>query len=136
MYETMTAWETIDPTASAGRRVEADFAAIWQAAEKVVYSSTLTSPSTERTRLESAFDPDQVRIMTNAADRDLMIGGAALAAAAFRAGLVDEFQVVLAPVAVGGGKSALPREFRLQLRLEHERAFSDGSLYLRYRVAR
>ena len=135
MYETMTVWET-DPSFASGRSVEADFAAIWQAADKVVYSTTLTAPTTKRTRVERTFDPARVRAMTTSAARDLGIGGAELAATAFGAGLVDEYQVVLAPVAVGGGKPALPTRLRLDLELVAEQPFSDGSLYLRYRVAR
>src|SRR5215213_2233339 len=91
MYETMMVWET-DPSLASGHPVEADFAGIWQAAEKVVYSTTLEAPSTGRTRIERTFDPDVVRAMKAGAQRDLMIGGAELAAAAFRAGLVDQCQ--------------------------------------------
>lgn len=133
MYETMMAWET-DPSVASGRRVEAEFAAIWQAADKVVYSTTLMEPSTTRTRMERSFEPETVRDLKAAADRDLMIGGAELAAEAFRAGLVDECQLVLSPVVVGGGKPALPRGVRLQLDLLDHRRFDDGFVFLRYRT--
>jgi dihydrofolate reductase len=113
--------------------VEAEFAAIWQAAEKVVYSTTLPEPSTSRTGIERSFEPDAVRDMKSSAERDLMIGGADLAAQAFRAGLVDECRLVLCPVAVGDGKPALPRGVRLDLGLVEHRRFENGSVYLRYR---
>jgi dihydrofolate reductase len=132
MYETMTAWET-DPSFASGPRVAADFAAIWQAADKVVYSTTLPEPSTSRTRIERRLEPDAVRDIKSSAERDLMIGGAELAAQAFRAGLVDECQLVLCPVAVGGGKRALPRGVHLDLGLLEHRRFENGSVYLRYR---
>jgi dihydrofolate reductase len=132
MYETMAVWET-DPAFAAGPPVEADFAAIWQAADKVVYTATLSEPTTTRTRIERAFDADAVRRMKAATNRHLMIGGAGLAAEAFRAGLVDECQLLLYPVAVGGGKPVLPRHLRLQFGLLEQRRFENGSVYLRYR---
>lgn len=135
MYETMVVWET-DPTLGARPGVSADFARTWQAADKVVYSTTL-SPAvpTRRTRVERVFDPDAIRQMKASAERDLMIGGAALAAGALEAGLVDEYQLVLVPVVVGGGKPALPAGVRLDLELLDERRFANGAVYLRYRVA-
>jgi dihydrofolate reductase len=132
MYETMMVWET-DPSLASGPPVEADFAAIWQRADKVVYSSTLSAPTTTRTHIERSFDPDVVREVKVAADRALMIGGAELAAEAFRAGLVDELQLVLSPVSVGGGKPALPSGLRLDLELLEHRRFEDGTVFLRYR---
>lgn len=132
MYETMKVWET-DPTIASGPPVAADFAKIWQAADKIVYSTTLTEPSTSRTRIERMFEPEAVRGIKAGADRDLMIGGAELAGWAFRAHLVDECQLILLPVAVGGGKPALPREVRLHLELLDHRRFENGSIYLRYR---
>jgi dihydrofolate reductase len=135
MYETMMVWET-DPSFASGSRVEADFARIWQAADKVVYSTALAAPATARTRIERSFDREAVRNIKATADRDLMIGGAELAAEAFGAGLVDECQLLLAPVAVGGGKPALPRRIRLALDLVDHRRFANGSVYLRYRVGR
>src|SRR6476660_9580674 len=107
MYETMVFWETVDPHGD-WPAVAREFAAIWQAAEKIVYSRTLEAVSTARTRIEREFDPDAVRQAKEAAGRDLLVGGAGLAAEAFRAGLVDEIHLFLAPVLVGGGKPALP----------------------------
>src|SRR3712207_3595178 len=119
MYEVMLAWETLD---IAGQPpVMRDFAEIWRAADKVVYSRTVTSPSSARTRIERVFDPDDVRRLKADADRNVAIGGAELAAHAFRAGLVDECHLFLAPVAVGGGTPALPAGFRVDLELRDER---------------
>jgi dihydrofolate reductase len=136
MYETMVGWET-DPSFAAHPGVEADFAQIWQAADKVVYSTTL-SPNvpTRRTRVERVFDVDTVRQLKASAERDLMIGGAAIAAEAFKAGLVDEYQLFLAPIVVGVGKPALPDGVRLGLELLDERPFANGTVHLRYRVTR
>jgi dihydrofolate reductase len=136
MYETMLGWET-DPGFAAHSDVEADFARIWQAADKVVYSTTL-SPAvpTRRTRVERVFDVDTVRQMKASAERDLMIGGAAIASEAFKAELVDEYQLFLAPIVVGGGKPALPDGVRLGLELLDERPFANGTVHLRYRVTR
>ena len=133
LYETMQVWET-DPSFAAGPPVEADFARVWQAADKVVYSRTLERPSTERTRIERTFDPDAVRSLKATAETDLLIGGAELAAEAFRCGLVDECELMLIPIAVGGGKPALPRGLRVHLELLDERRFEDGTVYVRYRV--
>jgi dihydrofolate reductase len=132
MYETMAAWET-DPALAEGSPVTAEFAAIWQAAEKVVYSGTLTEAATRRTRIEPRFDAEEVRAL-KAADSDLAIGGAELAAQALAAGLVDECQAFIAPVAVGGGKRALPDGLRLDLELTDQRRFEDGMVHLRYDV--
>jgi len=133
MYETMAVWET-DPALAAGPPVVADFAKIWQAADKVVYSTTLDRPVTARTRIERSFDPDAVRDLKASADRDLEIGGPQLAGEALRAGLVDEVSMVLAPVVVGGGKPALPDGVRLGLELVDQRRFASGMAYLAYRV--
>jgi dihydrofolate reductase len=133
MYETMKVWET-DPALASGSTVEADFATIWQAADKVVYSSTVASPATTRTRIEPTFDPTVVREIKASTDRDLLVGGAELAATAFREALVDECRLVLAPVTVGGGKPALPLRLRIDLELMDHRRFADGSVYLRYRI--
>jgi dihydrofolate reductase len=132
MYETMKAWETDVASLPA---VAADFAQIWRAADKVVYSATLATPSTTRTRIERRFDAAAVAKIKASADRDLMIGGAELAAEALRAGLVDECHLVLVPVAVGGGKRALPSRLRVYFELVDQRRFANGSVYLRYRVA-
>ena len=134
MYETMAGWET-DPDLAALSPHTADFAQIWQAADKVVYSTTLGAASTSRTRIERTFDPDQVRQMKASADRDLAVGGPGLAAHAFRAGLVDECHLFLVPVVVGGGKRSLPDHVRLDLDLLDERRFGNGTVHLRYRSA-
>ena len=134
MYETMRYWETADMVA--GRRsVSLDFAQIWQAADKIVYSATLQAPETARTRIERVFDPDQVRKLKEAAGRDLTVGGAHLAAQAISAGLVDEYQLFVVPVVVGGGIRALPDQVRLHLALAGERRFGSGTIYLCYRPA-
>ena len=133
MYETMAAWET-EPALATATPVTADFAKIWQAADKVVYSTTLDRPVTARTRIERSFDPDAVRDLKASAGRDLGIGGADLAAQALRAGLVDELDIVLAPAVVGGGKRAIPDGVRLGLELVDQRRFPGGMAYLSYRV--
>jgi dihydrofolate reductase len=131
LYETMAVWET-DPSFAEGPAVTRDFAAIWQAADKVVYSTTLPDVVTTRTRLERAFAPDEIRALKAAADRDLLVGGAELAGQALRHGLVDEVHLYVAPVAVGGGKPALPPGVRLDLTLLQQRRFGSGTVYLRY----
>jgi len=133
MYETMAAWET-EPALATATPVTSDFAKIWQAADKVVYSTTLDRPVTARTRIERSFDPDAVRDLKASAGRDLGIGGADLAAQALRAGLVDELDIVLAPAVVGGGKRAIPDGVRLGLELVDQRRFPGGMAYLSYRV--
>jgi dihydrofolate reductase len=131
MYETMAVWEEFgkDPT---DPKVFRDFGEIWRAADKVVYSTTLEEVWTERTRLEREFDPLDVAQLKAAADRDLTVSGPGLAAEAFTAGLVDELQLFLHPVIVGGGKPALPDGVRLDLELADERRFASGVAYLRY----
>jgi dihydrofolate reductase len=131
LYEAMAVWET-DPTLAAGSNLRADFADVWQSADKVVYSTTLRAPSTARTRIEGTFDADAVRATKSSAERDLMIGGAALAGQAFEAGLVDECHLFVSPVLVGSGKPAVFTETRIQLELLEERRFTGGVLYLRY----
>jgi dihydrofolate reductase len=133
MYETMVGWET-DPSLAAQSPLLRDFAASWQAADKVVYSTTLDAPSTARTRIERAFDADQVRQMKASASRDLSVGGPDLAAQAFRAGLVDECHLFLTPIIVGGGKPSLPDGVRLELELLEERRFAGGTVHLHYRT--
>lgn len=134
MYETMAVWET-DPALAGGSPVTRDFAEIWRAAGKVVYSGTLETAPTARTRIERDFDPEAVRRMKARAVRDLGVAGSELAAQAFRAGLIDECHLFVAPVMVGGGKRALPDDLRLDLELLDERRFGGGMVYLRYRVA-
>jgi dihydrofolate reductase len=111
---------------------ELEFARIWQASDKVVYSKTLDAPSTKRTRIERTFDPSAVARMKAEAQTDIAIGGAALAAHAIRAGLVDEFRQVVLPLIVGGGKPWLPDGVRVDLRLVDERRFGSGAVYLAY----
>jgi dihydrofolate reductase len=134
MYETMVYWETADVDQSQSP-ADWDWMQLWRAAEKVVYSTTMKAVSSTRTRIEPTFDPEAVRAMKDAAhDRDIGVGGAELAAQAFKAGLVDECQLFLTPVIVGGGKPALPDDVRLQLQLVDERRFENGVVFLRYRT--
>ena len=130
MYEVLVAWETMDDPAPHMR----DYAEIWRAAEKIVYSSTLAQVSSARTRIERRFDPDAVRELKRAADRDLAIGGPTLAAEAFAAGLVDRVHLFVSPVIVGGGTPALPAGVRLVLALVDERRFGNGVVHLAYRA--
>ena len=133
MYELMTVWET-DPSLTAGSPVTRDFAGIWQAAEKIVYSRTLTTVSTARTRIEHDFDPVELRRMKATAQRDMMVGGSHLASHAIKAGLVDEYNLFIAPVVLGAGNQALPNDVRMKLELEAERRFESGMVYLQYRA--
>ena len=134
MYETMRVWETFG-TEPDDPAVTRDFGELWRAADKVVYSTTLALDdlTTARTRLERTFDPDVVRALKDAADRPLAIAGPGLAAHAIRAGLVDEYQLYVVPVLVGGGTRALPDGVRDDLDLLDERRFANGTVYLRYR---
>jgi dihydrofolate reductase len=132
MYEVLVYWETISV---AGQPAHIrDFAAIWQAAEKIVYSRTLETVSSARTRIDPEFDPDAVRELKASARRDISVGGPDLAAQAIKAGLVDEYHLFLAPVVVGGGKQSLPDDVFLELELLDERRFGNGVVYLRYRA--
>ena len=133
MYEIMVGWET-DPSLAEQSPLMRDFAEIWQAADKVVYSRTLETASTSKTRIERDFDPEAVRRIKASAGRDLAVSGPNLAAHAFRAGLVDECHLFLAPIAVGGGKRSLPDGVRVKLELLDERRFEGGMVYLRYRT--
>jgi dihydrofolate reductase len=135
MYETMLGWET-DPTLAERSPPMRDFAQIWQAADKIVYSKTLEAVPTARTRIERDFNPEAVRQMKALAGRDLIVGGPELAAKAFRAGLVDECHLFVVPMVVGGGKRSLPDNVRLQLELIDERRFGSGMVYLYYRTRR
>jgi dihydrofolate reductase len=135
MYETMVGWET-DLTLADRSPLMRDFAEIWQAADKIVYSKTLEAVSTARTRIERDFDPEAVRQMKALAGRDLIVGGPELAAQAFKAGLVDECHLFVAPMVVGGGKRSLPDNVRLKLELLDERRFGSGMVYLYYRSRR
>lgn len=131
LYEVMQAWETM-PTGES--RYLQDFAQIWRAADKVVYSTTLNRVSSARTQIVPRFDAADVRQRKQAANSDLVIGGAELAAQALRAGLVDEIQQLLSPVVVGGGRRFLPDQVHLALELLDERRFTNGVVYLRYAV--
>ena len=133
LYEVMIVWET-DPSLAAQSATMEEFARLWQAANKVVFSRTLQMVATRRTRIEREFDPEAIRRMKVREERDLVIGGAELAAEAFRADLIDECQLFLAPISVGGGKRCLPSGFRLHLELLGQRQFSDGMVYLNYRI--
>ena len=133
LYELMQVWET-DPTAAAQSPGAREFAEIWHAADKVVYSRTLAAAATTRTRIERGFDPEAVRQLKAAAERDLTVGGPTLGAQAITAGLVDEYHLFVWPVVLGGGKPFLPNKARLQLELLDERRFGNGVVYLRYRT--
>ena len=132
MYEVMRAWETVSPAEQPS--YVGDFAEIWQAADKIVYSRTLEEVSSARTRIERDFDPEAVRQLKASVGRDLGVGGPELAAEAFRAGLVDECHLFLTPIVVGGGKQSLPDGVRVRLELLDERRFGSGMVYLRYRT--
>jgi dihydrofolate reductase len=133
MYEVMVAWETPDAFPEPTPAVE-DFARIWKAAEKVVYSKTLQRASSARTRIERAFDPEEVRRMKAVATSDISVGGPNLAAQAMRAGLVDECHLFLVPTIVGGGNQALPSHVRANLELLDQRRFGNGAVHLHYRI--
>jgi dihydrofolate reductase len=130
MYDVMVAWEDFD--LSEQPPVARDYAEIWRAADKVVYSTTLAAPASARTRVERHFDADAVRRLKAAATSDISIGGPELASHAIRAGLVDEYQFFLSPVIVGGGVPFLPPGSKAGVRLLDERRFSNGVVYLRY----
>jgi dihydrofolate reductase len=133
MYETMAVWES-DPALAAESERMADFANVWQGADKVVYSTTLQAVSTAKTRLEPDFDPASVRDMKRSATSDLTIGGPALSALAFEAGLVDECHLLIYPMLVGNGKPVLPSDARVPLEFLEEHRFGNGVVYLRYRI--
>ena len=133
MYETMVFWETASTEADEPS-VFYDYAEIWQEAEKVVYSRTLQTVSSARTRIEREFDPDAVRQLKQSSEADIAVAGAELAGQAIGAGLVDECHLFLCPVVVGGGKRALPDNVRAQLELLDERRFGNGVVHLHYRV--
>jgi dihydrofolate reductase len=134
MYETMAVWET-NPMIAQQSAPAAEYAGIWQSVDKVVYSRTLESTVTARTRIERDFDPAVVRRLVQAADRDVSIGGAELGAHGFKAGLIDECHLYVVPVIVGRGKPALPGDVFVKLELLLERSFADGMVFLRYRVS-
>jgi dihydrofolate reductase len=134
MYEVMVSWE--DPDAFTDQPAFArEFSAIWRAAEKVVYSTSLERASSARTRVERRFDLEAVGAMKSAATGDLSIGGPQLAAHAIKAGLVDEWQLFFVPVLVGGGTPIFPVAARARLALTEQRRFGNGTVFLRYRTA-
>ena len=133
MYETMVFWETARTRRDQSAAFR-DFAEIWQAAEKIVFSRTLESVSSERTRVEREFDRDAISRLKESSPSDLGVGGAELAGQAIAAGLVDELQLLLCPLVVGGGKAALPADVRAGLELLDERRFTGGVVFLRYRI--
>jgi dihydrofolate reductase len=133
LYEVMVYWEAVELADEPP--VIRDFAELWRAAEKIVYSQTLQTVSSEKTRIEREFDPAAVRTLKETAKDDLAVGGAKLAATAFAEGLVDELHLIVVPVVVGGGKRSLPDGVRLDLELLDERRFGNGTVYLAYRTA-
>ncbi len=132
MYEVMRFWDTA--LGEDSPVVYQDFADLWQSADKIVYSRTLTSADSARTSLERDFRPDAVRQLKASSERDIAVGGPGLAGQALRAGLVDECQLFLVPVLVGGGLPLFPADIRQQLTLVDERRFGNGTVYLRYRI--
>lgn len=133
MYEVMQFWESIDPL-SDEPPVFHDYAALWQAADKIVFSRTLEAPASERTRVEREFDPEMIQRLKASSRSDISIGGPELAGHAIRAGLVDECRLFLHPVLRGGGNQSLPDDVRVRLELLDERRFASGVVYLRYRI--
>jgi dihydrofolate reductase len=133
MYEVMLYWETA-PTEGDSPFVERDYARIWRAAEKIVFSKTLAKPSSTNTRLERQLDPDAIRKTKAGSSRDFSVGGPALAGQAIKAGLVDEIHLFLHPIIVGGGNQALPDDVRVRLELLEENRFGNGVAHLHYRT--
>jgi dihydrofolate reductase len=131
MYETMVYWETVSGSGEHSP-IARDYAEIWQAADKVVFSRTLTTPSSARTRIERNFDPAAIRRLKESSTDDIAVGGAELAGEAIAAGLVDEYHLFLGPILVGGGKRALPDDVRVQLELLAEHRFRSGVVHLHY----
>jgi dihydrofolate reductase len=133
MYEVMLAWETPDIFAEQSPVVQ-DYAKVWKAADKIVYSKTLETVPSGRTRIERTFDREAIRQMKSQAARDISVGGPNLAAQAMKAGLVDEIHLFAVPVVVGGGNQALPNNVRVNLELLDERRFGNGTVHLHYRI--
>ncbi len=133
MYETMLVWET-DPNLAAISPLMRSFAQIWQSADKIVYSTTLASVSTHKTLLRNTFDTDEIRQLKAQSEHDILIGGPELAGHAFRAGLIDECHLYVAPILLGGGKPYFPQDIRLKLELLEDHRFDDGTVFLRYKT--
>ena len=131
MYEVMAYWESAHTIPDQSPAV-LDYAELWQAADKVVYSTTLETPSTARTRIERSFNPGTVRQMKASADRDISVGGPGLAASTIEAGLIDEYRLFVTPIVVGGGTRWLPGHVRVELELVDQRRFGSGVVFLRY----
>jgi dihydrofolate reductase len=136
MYETMAVWQTPDvippDVVPGGTSAMLDFARTWQAADKIVYSKSLESVSTPRTRLEREFDPQAIRDLKAQLPHDVTVGGPTLAAHALRTGLVDEIHLFVVPIVIGGGKRVLPSNVCVKLDLLDQRRFPNGMVYLRY----
>lgn len=132
MYETMRVWEDMD--VSDEPAPIAEFAEMWKDTDKVVYSTTLTAATTARTRIEPAFHPETVRALVRESPRDVEVGGPTLAEVAFEAGIVDEVQLYIVPVSIGGGTPALPTDQLLSFELQEQRVFGNGTVFLHYRV--
>jgi dihydrofolate reductase len=133
MYEVMVYWGSTDRFKDAPSFIQ-DYARIWQAADKVVYSTTLDSVSSAKTRIAERFDPNGIRQLKDIADRDISIGGADLAGQAMKAGLVDDYHVLVSPVVVGGGHKALPDDIHMKLQLQDHRSFDNGVVHLHYQL--
>ena len=133
MYETMMIWET-DPDLAADSPLTQDFAEIWQAADKIVYSKTLAAARTRNTQIERNFDPEAIQQLKKTSQHDIAIGGPELAAHAFRSGLIDECHLFITPIMVGGGKQSLPEDVRLEVELLEEHCFGNDTVFLRYRT--
>jgi dihydrofolate reductase len=134
MYEVMRYWDTA-PTTGDQSVVMKDYAQIWQAADKIVYSKTLATASSARTRIDRDFEPDAVRRLKMTTARDISVGGPGLAAQAITSGLVDEMHLFLVPIVVGGGTISLPNNFRVRLELLDEHRFGSGVVHVHYGLA-
>jgi dihydrofolate reductase len=132
MYETMVFWETAEVPPDQCDPVS-DYADIWRATEKIVFSRTLDQVSSAKTRIEREFDPEEIRRLVADADTDLSIGGSELAGEAITAGLVDEYHLFINPIVVGGGTAALPSGARVELELADQRRFASGVIHVHYR---
>ncbi len=135
MHEVMVARETMGTQSDESPAVR-DYAEIWPAADKAVYSRTLEAPSSAKTRIDREFDPETVRRMKATSERDITVGGPELAAQAIRSGLVDEYDVFIVPYVAGGGNRFLPKDVHMQLVLLNERRFGNGAIHLHYRTVR
>jgi dihydrofolate reductase len=133
IYETMVYWETAHNLANQSPSERA-FAEIWQAADKIVYSTSLNTVTSAKTRIERSFDPATILAMKSASETDITVNGPNLAAQALKAGLVDEYQVFVTPVVLGGGKPSLPLDVRFNCELVSERRFQSGVMFLHYRI--